>query len=1277
MSITSLENTPIPDTLTILINTRIPGYQKIKYSPSMTVPKSTSNTVYFDPLVKLSSSIVNNPPTGEDKFSQFFDKSQFYSLVTRTLSSTFQKKVDLVQASESGYVDNDIEVILKTLFATNNKFYIQGKPYTIYNYEWTDGDWRVDINGSSRTTYYYPYSFQRTSTKSTAQTQLEQLKKNYPVSVLNGRTTSDKFSRFDDYSNKSTDVAATLPVAQPVTTSGVLPLMSSQPLASSQPMASSQPSLAKNSSINVDSMVSNVPSDPISLSLLYTINDNYANDVKTNPIQLEPLYNELSKSREQYNAVNNDFMSAFGENLTNEAKSTNKTIATSQGGGSSKSAQNVVNKKQEYDNISFKLKKLIDSYIKKGNTVDSLLKNEKIRTVLSNAFDALMKSKKDFLTSYLYCIKLFLLKLQSMITYFQSLVAFYKKLLSVKLSNLKKNENINDAKFENYLLTTLFTFDIQCYESILNDPQIFNTMENYKKMVQSIDSRIQTRINVAYNFKEQLDIYFQYPQLFNIQTTEFSIYIFKINLFNAEFESLIWKNISTESIAFLDSIKTKTYSQIKKVQQDMDNFKNSYTQQQQSSFKTIIDEELKSNSLKKQTPIFYESANTKLIKQMTNEFITIQNEVFLCYDMITLFSKVSPIIFSRETHECDSKKSVHSIKIQIFGKSGFQSYYDLIYKDTSILPILQSDEPLFWTIQNNIQGEIALNNNELSQENDLFLKIDDDCNIIQKKYTDAADLLVPQISAIGMKQQCLKIMVPQMQNQPINKKEEFFSFIKTKYDLQGTEDFRRHLLALFYSGINDGILEPLSDDNLTDILTNVQLISDENIENSLFTCVSVALNSGLINANSKTINPYSENGLYSDNMLRDAVADNITQKNVNEWSNIESAFSHYSSNDPERMQYNFLFDENNHYIGNDIELVKSAIRLDPSSGGKYSGNYATIQTLEKVFKVKMIVIHVEFFQENKNFLPDGTYVRLLNNGNEVGGTVFSSNKSLVYKYDIILDDHTILRGVERKDITYVNPVFFTVLCDDNENEMTANEFTHYIILLEIGSKDEVKNYQLFFDSKKKQSIFEFDELPSFIYYSVFNNCAKPSLLSKQAPTNWYFKNSIFNDKMDEMKKKYLLTLKEKAREKKVLKDRQVRASQDSFSGGSADSKVLSVPNKNLYTGVSSRSSYYLQNTPKLSYFIVIDLELYPGESIPIGEKAVLGCQNRYEKIRKAYAQLFGIKYFPTLFLRNVSTNEKNNKNNSNSNNIYKKDNSLSRYNRFARYPNLYNYNIPT
>ena len=1265
MSITSLENTPIPDTLTILINTRIPGYQKIKYSPSMTVPKTTSNTVYFDPLVKLSSSVVNNPPIGEDKFSQFFDKSQFYSLVTRTLSSTFQKKLDLVQASESDYVDNDIEIILKTLFAPNNKFYIQGKPYTIYNYDWNEGDWRVDINGTNRPTYYYPYSFQRTSTKSTAQTQLDQLKKNFPVSVLNGSSTSDKFSRFDDYSNKSAPVAATLPVAQPVTSPGVLPLMSSQPSASSQP-------LAQNSSINVDSMVSNVPSDPISLSLLYTINDNYANDVKTNPKLLEPLYNEVLKSREQYNSVNNDFASAFGEIPTNVVANANKSSK----GGSSKSLQNIVNKKQEYDNISLKLKKLIDSYVKKGNTVDSLLKNDKLKAILSNAFDALMKSKKEFLTSYLYCIKLFLLKLQSMITYFQSLVAFYKRLLSVKLSNLKNNANINidDAKFENYLLTTLFTFDIQCYESILNDPQIFNTIENYKKMVQSIEQRIQTSINVAYNFKEQLDIYFQYPQLFNIQMIEFSIYIFKITLFNEEFESLIWKNISTESVAFLDSIKKNTFSQIKKVQRDMDNFKNSYTQQQQSSFKTIIDAELKSNSLKKQTPIFYESANTKLIKQMTNEFITIQNEVFLCYDMITLFSKVSPIIFSRETHECNSKKNVHSIKTQIYGKSGFQSYYDVIYTDPNILPILRLDEPLFWTIQSNIQGEIALNNDDLSQENDLLLKIDDDCNVLEKKYTDAADLLIPQISAIGMKQQCLKIMIPQLQNPPIDTKDEFFSFIKTKYDSKSTENFRRHLLALYYNGINDGILEPLSDDNLKDLLTNIQLISNDNIENSLFTCVSIALNSGLINANSKTINPYSENGLYSDNMLRDAVADNITKQNINEWSNIETAFSHYSSSDPERMQYNFLFDENNHYIGNDLALIKSAIRLDPSSDGKYSGNYTTIQILEKVFKVKMIVIHVEFFQDNKNFLPDGTYIRLLNNGNEVGGTIFSSNKSLVYKYDIILDDHTIIKGVERKDIIYVNPVFFTVLCDDSENEMTANEFTHYIILLEIGSKDEVKNYQLFFDSKKRQSVFEFDELPSFIYYSVFNSCAKPSLLSKQTPTNWYFKNSIFNNKMDEMKQKYLLTLREKAREKKVIKERQLRASQDTFSGGATNSQVLSVPNKNLYTGVSTRSSYYLQDTPKLSYFIVIDLELYPGESIPIGEKTVLGCQNRYEKIRKAYAQLFGIKYFPTLFLRNVATNNKNEKKDKNNKNIYKKDDSLSRYNRLARYPNLYRYN---
>jgi hypothetical protein len=742
---------------------------------------------------------------------------------------------------------------------------------------------------------------------------------------------------------------------------------------------------------------------------------------------------------------------------------------------------------------------------------------------------------------------------------------------------------------------------------------------------------------------------------------------------NEEFESLIWKIISKKSVQFLDDVKTKTFSEIKTVQQGMDNFKNSYTDTERISFKTIHDEQLKTDSLKKQTPIFYESANTKLMKQMTNAYLTIQDGVFLSYNMITLFSKLSPIVFSRELSECESKTNVHTTNVQMCGKSGFQTYYDLIYSDLQVLSVLQLEEPLFWKIESNIQAAMALNNDELSSENDILSQLENECSNIQQKYTDAADLLVPQISSMGMKQQCLNIMVPQQQSSFIvpSTKDDFFSFIKTKYDSEKTDEFRRQVLNVFYNGTNDGILDPLSDEDLDDLLQDVELLSD--VENSLFTCISLALNNGLINADSKTNNPYSENGMYSESMLRDAVADNITQSDLNLWSQIGPAFSHYSPSDPERQQYNFLFDENNNFIGNNEDLVKNAIRLGQLEGGKYNGDYETIQILENIFKVKIIVLHVEILESSKNYLPVGAYVRLLNKGNEVGGTIYYSTKSATYTYDIMLDDHRILRGIDRKDITYVNPIFFTVLCDDDKNMQDANDFTHYIVLLETGSKDEVKNYHLFYDSKEKQSIFTFEELPSFIYYSVFNSCAKPSLLSKKPVSGWYYENTKFNAKLNDLKRKFFATLTEKVRQKKLA-----AAAGQTLIGGASAYNVLSVPNKNLYNSVSNRGSYYgsyySQDSPKLSYFIVIDLELYPGESIPLGEKAVLGCQNRYEKIRKAYAQLFGIKYFPTLFLRNAPTNKKTKTDKKSAllnNNGLTRYNGLTPYSGLTRYPGLY------
>ena len=154
----------IPNTLTIYMNTLIPGFQKLKYRPSMTVPdaKNAKNeNIYFDPLVKLTNRAIQSVPPlnpGENKekqvASQFFNRGMFETMVNRSLSSVFSGQLldkegdtlntKLKKAVENNNINQNISLTLETLFRPDSVITIGGKPYTIYSYRWDNGDWKVD-----------------------------------------------------------------------------------------------------------------------------------------------------------------------------------------------------------------------------------------------------------------------------------------------------------------------------------------------------------------------------------------------------------------------------------------------------------------------------------------------------------------------------------------------------------------------------------------------------------------------------------------------------------------------------------------------------------------------------------------------------------------------------------------------------------------------------------------------------------------------------------------------------------------------------------------------------------------------------------------------------------------------------------------------------------------------------------------------------------------------------------------------------------------------------
>ena len=203
----------VPNTLTIYIKTRIPNYTKLLYEPSMTVPTSKSNTVYFDPLVKYINGAIQDIPKEAPpnlKYTQFFEANQFDSLVNRFISKIFnfpkkplqmlnplklskilnlQRERTLDQAMEEDLINENIKLTLSSLFKRNGIFYINKRPYTIVDRHWKKNSWVIDTKTDNK--LINPFS--GVSTKDAleeAEKELNEFKKNYATEGSSGAQVS-------------------------------------------------------------------------------------------------------------------------------------------------------------------------------------------------------------------------------------------------------------------------------------------------------------------------------------------------------------------------------------------------------------------------------------------------------------------------------------------------------------------------------------------------------------------------------------------------------------------------------------------------------------------------------------------------------------------------------------------------------------------------------------------------------------------------------------------------------------------------------------------------------------------------------------------------------------------------------------------------------------------------------------------------------------------------------------------------------------------------------
>ena len=167
------------------------------------------------------------------------------------------------------------------------------------------------------------------------------------------------------------------------------------------------------------------------------------------------------------------------------------------------------------------------------------------------------------------------------------------------------------------------------------------------------------------------------------------------------------------------------------------------------------------------------------------------------------------------------------------------------------------------------------------------------------------------------------------------------------------------------------------------------------------------------------------------------------------------------------------------------------------------------------------------------------------------------------------------------------------------------------------NKEAGKNvYQNIYENNINQPfVYKFESMPIYLKFSIFND-----LIRFAVDINTFKFSPEMNAYLNEINAKY-----------KALLTTQMtpRTSRTGGMLGGAIGDPEDVISQYKRPTDYRMDALYGSTNSKLSFYVIIDLDLYPGaDGIPVAQQAVLACQNKYEKIRKSWAKIFGLVYRP-------------------------------------------------
>ena len=980
----------------------------------------------------------------------------------------------------------------------------------------------------------------------------------------------------------------------------------------------------------------------------------------------------------------------------------------------------------ETNNLYNKLYDFIKKYKKEGYSFQNIMSNKEIKQNLLDTFNKLIILKNKFLSSCKDTLNTFLQKMAAQDNYIQSFVELYSKLKSIKQKEYEENNKSKSSplrKLRSYLSYYIIGFDLMCYTSLLNDANYLTKKTQMKDDIKNVISKINKQLLISHNLVEELKLYYENPVLLSIEKYQNNIYSNKILLYQNVNESEMWSLLSSHTIKLFDTFKKNTFEQLHLAYLLTKQYNETYKLVERNAF--LIRLKSSSGSLQNSNVLSLMSAMTNREKQQRIAYFKMINRQMVCYEYISLYAKFHSIELGRKISYATIVKNILSIEKNVTEE--FDNYYTLIKKNLNtingIIPI-----SVFWTVDSMdlmINRHIAENDD--AYKNSIFnvLLIEEDIKNMENEFNEATNLLVPQLSKMGIMNTCSSISDAETESMNDNntlltndeiEKRFFVEFINQKDDGE-TAVCQNQFMTVLKEQIRDGIQQTMSVEEITDFLQYWNVYWDvANKTDSLFYTMATALNGQLIVQQRYTLNPYVENPIVDKADLSDAinskftaaslrrcVSENITDldlqlkknKSINIIEQIAVAYRQYAQTRNDDVYQNrlrtiekiwhsvrYLFNDTySHVVENIINSIQdntyrspyaindqlhlfvdlNTIKLRILDSQYYDGDDIAVGIFEKVFLIKLVIIDThqtndfeeinigdsfifrkQSIQGDPEELEQGYVTNYHEDTHEIQLSAFSYQQ-----YDFNLDTNRLLLLEE----PCYNIVPYELNSDVRRITPTPTIEWNYLFLIRNTKNPNNYIYKNLYNFRERKFLYKVDEIPQFLCYLIgrkffynYNNyqsrrgnvvfyLSQPSMapIMNKLYTDFLKSSNTFRNTHAPIRLVTDLNTLNNAEKKQLLSATIFGGGADGIQmGGGTYAGGQGNLGRNFVRLDRRNNVYYNSNDSRLSYYVVIDLELYPGkDGIPYGQKLVLNCQNKYEKIRQVWAKLWGIAYRPT------------------------------------------------